>query len=42
MFNFILVQSNMVIRNDLIRKKFVLRNHDQMPIYLIRIRNIWR
>ena len=42
MFNFILVQSNMVIRNDLIRKKFVLRNHDQMLIYLIRIRNIWR
>ena len=35
-----LVQSNLVIRNGLIRNKLVLRN--QLPIYFIRIRNIWR
>ena len=40
----IIVQSNLVIRNVLIRNKLVSRNHfrDQLLNYFIRIRNIWR
>ena len=38
------VQSNLVIRNVLIRNKLVLRNHFLWPIviFFIRIRNFWR